>query len=281
MRFAATAAMALGLATVLAGCADTPGKLDRSALDFPVVSSLNGVTSATGNLSLEGRNGVVVSPDAPNAAVAVGLASPFRLPGAIQSCRASCRNGLDVPGDVVAEADLVGLGNVSLNTLGPDRTSAVFFYDHGNVTGQYFGWNDRTDRFELSRDIDALGNVTARHHVGTVTTIVVQAPGPTAVDVATAALEGNEATVFLRGSAHLENGTARIAFPIEFRVLVGQGPLTVQVTPTSAGAPLFVSEKGPDHITVSALGIAPLDETFDYFVQATRAASEDFRSVSG
>jgi hypothetical protein len=98
------------------------------------------------------------------------------------------------------------------------------------------------------------------------------------VNVATAALEGLEASVILRGSAKIENGSANVTFPIVFRVLVGHGPITAQVTPTSDGAPLFVAAKTPDHILVRPLTGTSLSEgeTFDYFVQATRAASEDF-----
>src|SRR5207244_11951663 len=96
--------------------------------------------------------------------------------------------------------------------------------------------------------------------------------------IATAALEGNEASVFLRGSGKLVNGTARIDFPAPFKVLVA-GNVTAQVTPTSRGQALMVSEKANDHIVVETVTGATSDQTFDYFVQATRAASEDFQTV--
>ncbi|MCA1814486.1 MAG: hypothetical protein LC624_11150, partial [Halobacteriales archaeon] len=190
-----------------------------------------------------------------------------------------CR-AIPVPeGSVVAEGGLVALRNVTLNALGPDGDSAAFFFDHGAPNGQYLRWFDGANRFELSRDLDALGNVTARHHVGTVTAVVASGNVTGVVLLATAATEGNEATVFLRGSAHLVSGTATVSFPPVFRALIGSGPITAQVTPTSRGSPLFVSEKAPDHITVEALLQAPADQTFDYFVQATRGASEDFQPV--
>ena len=151
--------------------------------------------------------------------------------------------------------------------------------ERGQLAGEFLRWDDAHTRFELSRDLDARGNVTARHHVGTVTTIVLggSSAGQLA-QIATAALEGNEAVVFLRGSAQLVNGVANVTFPATFKVLVA-GNVTAQVTPTSRGAGLFVSEKGNDRIRVETLDGSASNQTFDYFVQATRAASEDFQTV--
>src|SRR5438552_8925706 len=93
--------------------------------------------------------------------------------------------------------------------------------ERGQLAGEFLRWDDARNRFELSRDLDALGNVTARHHVGTVTTIVLGGTqAGQLAQIATAALEGNEASIFLRGSAKLVNGTARIDFPAPFKVLV-------------------------------------------------------------
>jgi hypothetical protein len=41
----------------------------------------------------------------------------------------------------------------------------------------------------------------------------------------------------------------------------------------------MVSEKASDHIVIETVTGAASDQTFDYFIQATRAASEDFQTV--
>lgn len=198
----------------------------------------------------------------------------------VHACDAAECSTAGLPnGTVLADASLVSLHNASLNSAGPDRDSALFFYDEGKLDGQWLAWSDARARFEASADVDSLGNVTARHHIGTVTTILVPAAGQiTQLQIATAALEGTEATVFYRGSAALVDGVATVAFPVPFKFLVS-GEITAQVTPTSRGPGLFVSQKALDHITVETLDGSPSDQTFDFFVQATHAGSEAFEAL--
>ena len=261
----------LALASLLAGCTANDGA--RSGL-----VSVNGVSGSSGNVDLVGT-GINVTADTANGTVGLSLPRALQHNGTLEACRSAC-SSLGLPdGMVIADGSLVSLNNLSLNAGGPDHDSAVFFYDDGHITGQALRWDDAHTRFELSRDLDALGNVTARHHVGTVTTIVLGgAQAGQLAQIATAALEGNEAGVFLRGSGKLVNGTARIDFPATFKVLVA-GNVTAQVPPTSRGQALMVSEKASDHIVIETVTGAASDQTFDYFIQATRAASEDFQTV--
>lgn len=267
----------LAVFLLLSGCIGSGGSVSRERLDFPVVSSVNGISDANGTLRLAGTDGLAVSSDAPNGTIVLGLSAPLRTQGGIEACDVDCGKKALTNGTILADTRLMSGGNVSLNAFGPDRDSAIDFFEAGSR--ESLTWRHGEQQFQLSRGLDVLGNVTARHHVGTVTTILVGGPRPSSVEVATAALEGNEATVFLRGSATLTNGAATVAFPIEFRVLVGQGPITAQVTPTSAGGPIYVSQKSGDSIQVRAFASTSEPQTFDYFVQATRAASEDFVSV--
>ena len=267
----------IGLAVVvmslLAGCSSP----SSSPSGF---RSLNGVSNATGtNIDIVGY-GVNITADTANRTVGLALPHDLTHPGSIQACRTANCTQIALPdGMVIAEGSLISLNNLTLNANGPDHDSAVFFYDNGQLAGEYLRWDDAHTRFELSRDLDALGNVTARHHVGTVTTIVLGGTqAGQLAQIATAAIEGNEAAVFLRGSAALVNGTATITFPAPFKVLVS-GNVTAQVTATSRGVGLFVSEKTKDHIRVETLDGSTGAQTFDYFVQATRAASEDFQTV--
>lgn len=273
------------VATVLAGCASPTGKVGRDGLDFPVVSSVQGVSNATsGEIGLVGANGIRVAPGPGNSTLTVGLGPVVQTRGIFQACRDDCDAFQTLAGMVIAEGSLISFNNLTLNARGPDGDSVVFFYDDGKQDRQYFRWFDARDRFELSGGIRALGPVEGAGYVGTADPIVLQS-GEVALLV-TAALEGLAPAVSVRGSAQLTNGTANVSFPPEFVVLLGAGPITAQVTLTSKAAGLWVSEKRADHITVESVRLGDanataedLAATFDYFVQAPRRGSEGFQSL--
>lgn len=164
--------------------------------------------------------------------------------------------------------------NLTLNPSGPDNDSAIFFYDAGRPTGRSILWHDSEDSFQMNADVQVIGNLSGTHHVGTLTPLTF--PDGSLITVTTAATEGIEATVFARGSARLENGSASVPMPPAFIALVGNGPITAQVTATSDGPALFVPVKEARGIVVVASGGVAADTSFDWFVQATRKGSEDF-----
>ena len=47
-----------------------------------------------------------------------------------------------------------------LNSMGPDRPQAVYFYDAGEPTGQSIYWDDAGHRFWLSADTTIEGSLT-------------------------------------------------------------------------------------------------------------------------
>jgi hypothetical protein len=260
----------LALAVVLAGC---------TAPDAPAgVTKVAGVAPRDGALNLTGSNGILVQPDAANSTVRLGLGDIVESPGTFHACAAAC-DVITVPrGAIIAEGPLISFENLTLNALGPDRDAAILFYDNGTFAGQWLRWLDGGDNFELSDDLDILGNVTARMSVGTATLITLASDPPRAAHVITAATEGNEATVFFRGSGRLTNGAANITFPEPFRVLVGNGPITAQVSLTSLGGALYVAEKTPAYMVVRST-VLPSEATFDFFIQASRAGSEGFQTL--
>ncbi|HVL86951.1 MAG TPA: hypothetical protein VM681_02935 [Candidatus Thermoplasmatota archaeon] len=262
------------LAAPLAGCLSPGGG------DGPGIRSLSGVgPSAGGNVTIQGENGIEVRTDPENATVRVGVGDRLRAGHTVQACDGAC-NAIEVPpGTLVAEGILVTFGNITVNAVGPDRDSAIFFFDAGDFAGQWLRWVDSLSLFALSAPLFVNGNVTATHHVGTVS-IATTPSGP--IELRTAATEGIEATVFVRGSHRLANGTANITFPEAIQLLVSNAPsafYTCIVTLTSPGPALYVSSKGPDHCTVRTADGSNAEPTFDFFYQATRRGTEDFRAV--
>jgi hypothetical protein len=274
-----TPLLVLLLVLVLAGCTSSapPTNIARSQLAFPVVSSLGGVNaSSTGSIGLVAANGLRVDADAASSTLRIGVGPTLQVDGAVIACGPACNLTQAKTGMVVADGSLISHNDLSLNANGPDRDSVVYFYDKGQQNGEYFRWWKAADRFELSHNEQVDGELLVDGGpVGTVT----PANLTNGSFVFTSALEGNDVAIYLRGSATMDNGTARIDFPAPFAALVGDGPITAQVTLTSKGPALWVSEKAKDHITVETTSDANGPVTFDYFIQAPRVGAASFHTV--
>lgn len=252
------AALVLALVLVplaLAGCAAKEVKL-------------NGVAPAgDGNLRVDAGPGLTLVASPENHTLALGLAAILQAQ-AIQVCANACLSGNVTPGTLIVGADAVVLGNMSLG-----GTHVV-------------AWSDLDQAFQLRGSTVVLGNLTAvadasvpgTGYLGTRTLLAAVVNGQIVrVSIGTAALEGNEVTVFVRGSGQLTNGSATIMLPGAFTQLARADHVTAQVTLTTDGPTLYVAERATDHITVRAASGAPAsDATFDWFVQAPRRGSEGF-----
>jgi hypothetical protein len=91
-------------------------------------------------------------------------------------------------------------------------------------------------------------------------------------------LEGPELAMYVRGTARLVNGRARIELPDHFRKLADEQGMTVQLTPRSA------ESKGLAAVRVSLDGIEVVEllngrgnYEFDWRVEAVRKEHRDFR----
>lgn len=168
-----------------------------------------------------------------------------------------------------ARPQVAGLG-----VSGSDGGDAEVRFGDVNATDAVWRWRADEARFQVSQPVQVIGAVTATSHVGTTTPLAL--PDGTLVTVSTAATEGAESTVFARGSSRLRAGIAHVDLPTAFVALVGEGPMTVQVTLTSPGPALYVGEKSPDRIVVQAVDGSDATSSFDWFVQATRKGGETF-----
>jgi hypothetical protein len=91
-------------------------------------------------------------------------------------------------------------------------------------------------------------------------------------------IEGPELAMYVRGTAQLVNGRARIELPDHFRKLADEQGMTVQLTPRSA------ESKGLAAVQVSLNGIEVVEllngrgnYEFDWRVEAVRKEHRDFR----
>ena len=237
-----------------------------------MVGSVGGVgPDADGDVPMVGADGLLVTPSPDSRSVRVGL-SPVVQTNVFQACQDACRNLTVSPGALIAESGVISLKNLSLNAVGPEGDSALFFYDAGKETGRFLRWYEQGGKFQMNGDLQAIGNVTGTGHVGTITPLVV-GEGQL-VTISTAATEATEVTVFARGSARLVNGTATITFPPAFVALVGNGTLTAQVTLTSPAPSIWVAQKSKERLVVE--GVAGTSATFDWLVHAPRKGGEAF-----
>lgn len=270
------------LVAAASGCVDAgTTRVTRDQLDFSVVTSVQGITaSPSGDVGLVGANGILVTSDASNHTVTLALqplGAVVSTQGAFIACGPACDLTDATAGMIVADGSLISHNDIALNARGPERDSSIYFYDLGNQGGQYVRWSESANRFHVSSDVQIDGEFLAvGGPVGTATPKNI--PAQNAAFVFTAALEGNSVAIYLRGSGVLANGTATIVFPTGFSALVGDGDITAQVTLTSKGPALWVSEKTKDHVTVETVTPTTSPVSFDYFVQAPRAGAESFRT---
>jgi hypothetical protein len=91
-------------------------------------------------------------------------------------------------------------------------------------------------------------------------------------------IEGPEVAMYVRGTARLVNGRARIELPDHFRKLADEQGMTVQLTPLSpVSKGLCVVRKGLDGIEVAELLNGRGNYEFDWRVEAVRKEFRDFR----
>ncbi len=163
-----------------------------------------------------------------------------------------------------------------------------------NASG-FYGWNNvlfASVRGTYSKTgiitvHDSEGTEQAGFHVdwerrgyywGDVKSFRVPDPEDPTRDIWYACIEGPEAAMYVRGTARLVNGRARIELPDHFRKLADEQGMTVQLTPLSIESKgLCVVRKGLDGIEVMELRNGRGNYEFDWRVEAVRKEHRDFR----
>jgi len=105
-------------------------------------------------------------------------------------------------------------------------------------------------------------------------------PEDPATDIWYVCIEGPEAAMYVRGTATLENGRARIELPSHFRSLAAEKGMTVQLTPLSAQSRgLAVTRKALNGVEVAELADGRGTYEFDWEVKAVRKRYEDYQVI--
>jgi hypothetical protein len=101
-------------------------------------------------------------------------------------------------------------------------------------------------------------------------------------DIRYTCIEGPEAAMYVRGTAKLVNGVARVELPEHFRLLAGNKAVTVIVTPLSVDSEgLAVLKKSKDGFEVAELHRGKGSYEFDWEIKAIRSKYEDNYEVIG
>lgn len=181
---------------------------------------------------------------------------------------------LFVAEDVEVDGDMMLSGNLFLKDSGDDASQFVWFYDGGRIDDEWFSWDDAADRFEVSDSLHVYGDLTAN-----LKNFVQNHPTRSDLEVVYTSLEGDEVTVFTRGTARLEHGVASVVLGESFGLVANPSyGLSAQLTPRGTWAELYVARLSPQVLEVRAHAGAQ-DAVFDYVVYALRAGYEQFPAI--
>jgi hypothetical protein len=143
-------------------------------------------------------------------------------------------------------------------------------YDHGAVfVRNQFGIN----KASMIVDGSNAGVITAD-----IKSFRAPDPDDPTRDIWYGCIEGPELAMYVRGTARLVNGRARIELPDHFRKLADEQGMTVQLTPRSAESKgLAAVRVSLDGIEVAELLNGRGNYEFDWYVEAVRKEHRDFQ----
>ena len=188
------------------------------------------------------------------------------------------------------DADSDG-GSLDLsNNAGGDRVWLSIHQDTGYLKLFDTNGNDGTTLWGDGKaffdgDVSAGGDVTAGGDFfavgdiscGGVKAFVQQHPEDPKKEIVYVALEGPEAATYVRGTAEVRHGEARVELPEHFALVTCKEGLTVQLTPVGQWLQLYVVEKTPRLLVIR--GASDKSGRFDYFVQGVRKGYEDHQVI--
>jgi len=105
-------------------------------------------------------------------------------------------------------------------------------------------------------------------------------PSQPDTDIVYACIEGPEAAAYVRGTAHLINGSGAISLPDHFVTVVEPDSMTIQLTPLSSDSRgLAVVHKDSDNIAVRELQQGTGSYDFDWEVKGVRKGHRNYKVV--
>jgi hypothetical protein len=148
-------------------------------------------------------------------------------------------------------------------------SSGTTYGVYGRVTSEdgYGGY------FEGGKGVHVVGDLSCSG----VKPFVEEHPGDPTKEIVYVALEGPEAGTYVRGTAELRDGEARVELPDHFGLVTGAEGVTVTLTPLGGWLELYVVEQTADHVVVREA--SGKSGRFNYLVQGIRKGYEDHQVV--
>ena len=215
----------------------------------------------TGNMMMYGDNGE------DNIWLGAYNASPNDGALQIYNSSGSSRIRMDISGDKGLMRLYGPSGNMNVYATGTSWNS-----NYG-----YIGVLDDSNGYKAGLYVNSSGQ---GYVFGDVKSFRMTHPEDSEKEIWYACVEGPEAAAFVRGTATLVNGQARVVLPEHFRVVAAQEGITVTLTPLSTTSKgLAVVTKSPGTFTVSELHGGRGAYDFDWEVKAVRIGYEDYQPV--
>jgi hypothetical protein len=132
----------------------------------------------------------------------------------------------------------------------------------------------------FNNDLEVAGMNGTGQVWGQVKNFVVDHPEMPGMTITYAAVEGPEAAMFVRGTAQLRGGLAKVDLPEHFRLLASPRDMTVVLTPHSSDSLGLAREQlEPGRLVVREAQRGKGSYGFDYLVMAKRQGYEDYKVI--
>ena len=203
------------------------------------------------------------------------------------------------------DEDIKNVGNIYMSKGGDIKLysesgnpSGVYFYGSDNeIQGGIYGDPNNYDQlwFRYQGEIiyystaygdwraylDAPGNFYTKGDIscGGTKSFVQPHPNDPTKEIVYSCLEGPEAATYIRGTARLINGEARVILPAHFSLVTSEKGLTCQLTPRGDCKGLYIVKLTPRELVVRELQGGKSNIQFDYFIQGIRKGYEDYKVI--
>jgi hypothetical protein len=169
------------------------------------------------------------------------------------------------PRIALESGSLGGLVYISKSQVAPTRGGQMLI---GNPSGSPIGGIQATGPDQTT-------------FAATIKNFWVPNPDDATTDIWYACVEGPEAAMYVRGTAHLTNGRATVSLPRHFAAMLSSiQTMTVQVTPSGLDCRgLAVTRKGADSFDVGELLQGQSNGAFDWEAKAVRRGFEQYKVV--
>ena len=159
----------------------------------------------------------------------------------------------------------------------PDNYDQLWFDYKGVIIYYNTFYDDWQAYLQTDGDFYTKGDISC----GGTKSFVQAYPNDPTKEIVYSCLEGPEAATYIRGTARLINGEARVILPEHFALVTSEKGLTCQLTPRGDCKGLYIVKLTTRELVVRELQGGNSNIQFDYFIQGIRKGYEDYRVIRG